>query len=181
MKKVIIIGTIHLNWTPKDELEEVLRDINPDKVLVELDKDELYDNPREDSVRDEMFVVYDWAVRNKKKVDYFDTGDSSLKDGVTGKEPEFLQFELECKKLLKNHSWKDLNKEGLWNIPSVKKLKDEIKEKYFDKEKSKKREYEMLSNIKNKLINGVNVIVTGAGHLSFFEKEMPDAVLPLRN
>jgi len=39
--RVVIIGTIHLNWTPKDELWEVLSDINPDQVLVELSDEEL--------------------------------------------------------------------------------------------------------------------------------------------
>ena len=181
MKEVIIIGTIHLNWTPKDELEKVLSDINPDQVLVELSGEELNERPRKDSIRDEMFVAYDWAVRNKKMVDYFDTGDSSLKDGVTGKEPEFLQQELRYKELLKNYSWKDLNKEKSSNIPEVKKLDDEIEEKYFDKEKSKKREHAMLDTIRGKLVEGTNVIVTGAGHLSFFKKEIPDAILPFRD
>lgn len=181
MKKVIIIGTIHLNCTPKGELEEVLRDINPDKVLVELTNNELNGDLREDSIRDEMFVAYDWGVRNKKMVDYFDTEYNTLKDGVTGKESEFLQYELRCKKLLKDYSWKDLNKEEPWNIPEVAKLEDEIEKKYFDDEKSKKREYKMLDNIRSKLIDGTNVIITGAGHLSFFKREMPEAILPFRD
>jgi len=34
MKEIIIIGTLHHEFTPKPELEEVLNEINPDKVLL---------------------------------------------------------------------------------------------------------------------------------------------------
>ena len=179
--KVVIIGTIHLNWTPKDELWEVLSDINPDQVLVELSEEELNLRPRSDSIRDEMFAAYDWAIQHKKLVNYFDTEDSPLKDGVTGKEDEFLEHELKCKELLKNYSWKDLNKLEPWKISEVQELEDKITTKYFDIKKSQGREQKMLKEIRAKLIEGTNVIVTGAGHLSFFEKEIPDAQLPFRH
>lgn len=180
MKKVFIIGTLHLNFTPKDELEAVLEQINPDQVLVELSPSE-FEQPRTESIRDEMFVAYDWAVAHHKKVDYFDNELSPLKDGVTGKEPEFVENELQVKALLKEYSWKDLNKEAPWAIPEVAQSEAKIVEKYFDVQKSKEREYFMLSSINEKLIEGTNVVVTGAGHLSFFKKEIPDAVLPLRD
>ena len=181
MKKAIIIGTIHLHWTPKEELWEVLNELNPDQVLVELSDEELNEPPRSDSIRDEMFSAYDWAIQNHKLVSLFDSDDSPLKDGVTGKEEEFIQHELKCKELLKSYSWKDLNKQEPWEISEVKELEDKIKEKYFDTEKSQAREQKMLKEIKCKLIDGTNVIITGAGHLSFFEKEVPEAILPFRN
>lgn len=180
MKKVIIIGTIHLRWTPKEELWEVLSDLNPDQVLVELSDEELHVRPRSASIRDEMFFAYDWAVEHNTLVNFFDTEDSPLKDGITGEEPEFVEHELKCKELLKNYSWKDLNKREPWRISEVKELEDVIIEKYFDVEKSIEREQKMLNTIVDKLIEGTNVIVTGAGHLSFFEKEIPDAILPFR-
>lgn len=71
MKEVIVLGTIHLNWTPKNELEKKLEDLKPDKLLVELSPEELK-NPREDSIRDEMFVAYDWAIANQIPVAVFD-------------------------------------------------------------------------------------------------------------
>ncbi|MCF7816099.1 MAG: hypothetical protein K9M10_00005 [Candidatus Pacebacteria bacterium] len=181
MKKVIIIGTIHLNWTPKEELWETLSNINPDQVLVELSDEELNLRPRNDSIRDEMFFAYDWAIQHNKLVNYFDTEDSPLKEGVTGKEPEFMEHELRSKELLKNYSWKDLNKMEPWKISEVKELEDKITEKYFDIKKSKEREQKMLGNILSKLIEGTNVVIIGAGHLSFFEKEIPGAILPFRN
>ncbi len=181
MKKIIIIGTIHGGSTPKEELEEVLNNINPDQVLVELSYEELNNRPRENSIRDEMFAAYDWAVRNKKKTDCFDIESNTLKKGVTGKELEFLKLEMKVKELLKGYSWKDLNKEEPWEIPEVAELENEIIEKYFNAEKQKEREYKILEIARGKLIDGVNVIVTGAGHLSFFKKEMPEAIFPLRD
>lgn len=178
--RIIIIGTIHLHWTPKDELWQVLDDINPDQVLVELSHEEMHERPRNDSIRDEMFAAFDWAVEHNKLVNYFDSEDSPLKEGVTGKEPEFLEHELKSKDLLKNYSWKDLNKPEPWQISEVKELEDRITEQYFDVEKSQLREQKMLQEIHAKLVNGTNVIVTGAGHLSFFEKELPEAELPFR-
>lgn len=180
MKEVVIIGTIHLNWTPKEELWEVLNYINPDQVLVELSDEELNIRPRTDSIRDEMFSAYDWAIKNNRLVNFFDIEDSPLKNGITGKEPEFIEHELRSKELLKNYSWKDLNKAEPWKISEVKEIEDKIVEKYFDLTKSKEREQKMLANILSKLIDGTNVIVTGAGHLSFFERELPNAVIPFR-
>ncbi|NOY35860.1 MAG: hypothetical protein GXP44_03015 [bacterium] len=181
MKKIIIIGTIHGGFTPKEELEEFLSDINPDQVLVELSDEELNDRPRENSIRDEMFAAYDWATRNKKKADCFDIENNTLKKGVTGKEPEFLKFELKVKELLKDYSWKDLNKEEPWETPEVVELENKITEKYFNAEKQKEREHEMLDIVRGKLIDGVNAIITGAGHLSFFKKEIPEAAFPLQD
>jgi len=178
--RVIVIGTIHLEWTPKDELWQVLDDINPDQVLVELSQEELHERPRNDSIRDEMFAAYDWAVAHNKLVNHFDNEYSPLKDGVTGKEPEFLEHELKSKDMLKNYSWQDLNRPEPWQISEVKELEDKITKQYFDVEKSKEREQQMLKVIRAKLIDGVNVIVTGAGHLSFFENELRGAELPFR-
>lgn len=36
MQKIFIIGTIHGKYTPKEELGEILEDLKPDQVLVEL-------------------------------------------------------------------------------------------------------------------------------------------------
>lgn len=179
MKEVLVIGTIHLNWTPKDELEEALRNLRPDKLHVELSPEEL-NKPREDSIRDEMFVAYDWAARNNIPVSVFDIDEDILKDGVTGKESEFMAHELKEKELLKNYTWKDLNSAKPWQEPVIAALEKEIVKKYFNKEKSELREHKMLKNVKDGLIEGRNVIVTGAGHLNFFEREIPSAELPFR-
>jgi hypothetical protein len=87
---------------------------------------------------------------------------------------------MKSKELLKNYSWKDLNNEEPWKIAEVAKIENDIVEKYFDINKSKQREYKMLENIKKNLVEGKNLILTGAGHLTFFQKELPEAKLPFR-
>lgn len=179
MKEIIVVGTIHLNWTPKEEIEDVLAELKPDQLLVELSPNELK-RSRHESIRDEMFFAYDWAKNNNIPVAVFDIEQSGLKEGVTGKEPEFIEHEMKSMDLLKNYSWKDLNKIEPWQISEIASLEKEIEEKYFDKEKSKQREFQMLKNIKEKLIDGRNVVVTGAGHLTFFKEHLPEAKLPFR-
>jgi pheromone shutdown protein TraB len=180
MTEIIIIGTIHLNSTPKAELEEALSNLNPDQVLVELSPEELL-RSREESIRDEMFAAYDWAIQNNVRVAVFDVEDDVLKDGVTGSEPEFMESELKGKEILKNYTWKELNRIEPWQDPEIMTLEEEIVRKYFDTKKSEKRDQMMLENLKKQLIEGRNVIVTGTGHLTFFKKEMPEAKLPFRD
>lgn len=180
MKQISVIGTIHLNWTPKDELEKVLTDLQPDQLLIELSPEELK-RPRTESIRDEMFIAYDWALLNKVKVAVFDVEEDILNEGITGKEPEFMEHELKSKELLKEYSWKDLNKIEPWQTSEITALEKEIEEKYFDKDKSRRREFQMFENIKEKLVDGQNVIVTGAGHLTFFKEQFPSANLPFRD
>lgn len=180
MKEIIIIGTLHGGWTPKDELEEVLKTINPDKVLLELSLEELL-RPREQSIRDEMFAAYDWAVQNGKDIDVFDIENNTLKEGVTGKEPEFAELQSKAQELLKQYSWKDLNKSGPWNNSEVTQLDEALMEKYFDAEKTKERDLTLLQNIKDKLVDGINVVVTGTAHLTFFKEQMPEARLLFRD
>jgi hypothetical protein len=180
MRTIIIVGTIHLNWTPQAELEQALSELNPNKVFIELSENELA-QPRKDSIRDEMFVSYDWAKQHNIPFTVFDVEHSGLKEGVTGTEPEFMEHELKCKELLKEYSWKDLNNVEPWQISEVAALEKEIEDKYFDTNKSKQRELAMLENINKELVDGVNVIITGAGHLTFFKDHIPEAVLPFRN
>ena len=120
-------------------------------------------------------------LKNRIPVTVFDVEQSGLKEGVTGKEPEFMDHELKSKELLKNYSWKDLNKIEPWQISEVAALEKEIVEKYFDKENSKQREFQMMQNIKQELVDGRNVIVTGAGHLTFFKEQFPEARIPFRD
>ncbi len=178
MKEIIVIGTLHHEFTPKSELEELLKEINPDKVLVELSPEEML-RPREDSIRDEMFFAYDWAIENGKQVDVYDIENDILKEGVTGKEPDFAKVGSEIGELLKSHSWKEQNNEEVWKTPEYTKLEDYITEKYFNAEKIEERDQIMLQNIKDKLIEGKNLILTGTAHLTFFKEQLPDTILPL--
>lgn len=180
MRKISIIGTIHLNWTPAEELMAALDELKPEKLFIELSEDELVAN-RDDSIRDEMFAAYDWAISNNVPYLAFDIEHSGLKDGVTGKESEFVAHEMKCKELLNDYSWKDLNRTEPWEISEVAALEKEIEDKYFDIAKSREREMRMLENISKELVDGHNVIVTGAGHLTFFKRELPAAHLVFRD
>lgn len=159
----------------------MLNNLNPDNVLIELSPEELNDRPREDSIRDEMFVAYDWATEHHKHVDVFDIEDDTLKEGVTGKEPDFMELELKVKDLLKDYSWRELNRSEPWSIPEVVRLENIILEKYFNTEKTKARDFRLLQNITDKLIDGTNLVITGAGHLTFLKEQIPTARLLLRD
>ncbi len=180
MKEIIIIGTLHGDFTPKAELKEVLNSLNPDKVLVELSPEELA-RPVVKSIRDDMFTAYDWATENNKETAVFDVENETLKEGVTGKEPEFAEFGSAIEELLKKHSWKELNKKEPWKNSGVLDLENKLMEKYFNVEKIKERDFIMLQNIKDNLIEGKNVVLTGIGHLTFFKEQMPEAKLLFRN
>jgi hypothetical protein len=181
MKEIILIGTLHSSWTPHNELEDELQKLKPDQVLVELSPEELNDRPREQSIRDEMFAAYDWATKSNVPVKTFDLENDILKTGVTGKEPEFFEYEVKSKELLKNYSWKQLNNDEPWKSFGVIDLEQKMDEKLFDSEKSKKRDVDMLENIKADLVEGINIVVTGVGHLTFFQQNLPDAKVPLRD
>lgn len=180
MKEVIIIGTLHGGFTPKEELKELLSSINPDKVLVELSPEELA-RPVVKSTRDDMFTAYDWATGNNKQVAVFDIENDTLKEGVTGEEPEFAEFGSAIEGLLKEYSWKELNREEPWKSSDVLGLENKLMEKYFNIEKNQERDFTMFQNIKDNLIEGKNVVLTGTGHLTFFKEQMPEAKLFFRD
>jgi pheromone shutdown protein TraB len=179
MKQVILIGTIHLNWTPKDELIEEIKKYSPDKLLIELTEKEVKDGP-EKSIRDEMFFALNYAKEAGVEYHLFDTDISTMKLGVTGKEPEFEEYEIQVKSLLAGKTWKDLNIEAYWKDPEVDKLDKFIVEKYYQKDLMDARNKTIEENIKANLVEGTNVVVTGAGHLTHLLEAFPDAMAPLR-
>ena len=75
---------------------------------------------------------------------------------------------------MEKHTWKDMNKAKF-----LKKL--DVEDGLTDKIKFKKRQFEMLKNIKNNLSSqGKIVILTGCGHLQFFEENIKEAEFPFR-
>lgn len=179
MKKVIIIGTVHLNWTPHKELIEEVKKHNPDKVLIELTEKEVLAG-KDKSNRDEMFAILEWIKQVNINYSLFDTNINTFKSGITGKEAGFVEYELRVKNLLKDYEWKKLNSQAPWHIKEVKELEDYLVEKYFDKEKMQNRNREIENNIQSELVSGVNVVVTGAGHVSDLLKALPNSTAPLR-
>lgn len=179
--KISIIGTVHAGWTSHQELIDEIKKLDPDNILLELSPEELFERSPEQSMRDEMFAVYNWAKQNNISVVPIDIENDILKEGVTGREAEFSEFEEKSRKILNDYSWKDLNNEAPWNDPEVARLDRELEEKYIDQKKSRTRDERMAANIKDSLVNGNNVVVTGTAHLSFLMERFPEAVFPFRS
>lgn len=178
MQQIIIIGTLHAGWTPADELRAVLAAQKPDQVLVELSPEEL-ERPREDSIRDEMFAAYDWASGKDTPVAVFDHENDVLREGVRGDEDAFREYEQKSREIFRGYTWKQLNREDPWQVPAMQELEQYMNEHYIDPEKATRREAVMLETIRQKMIDGRNVVVTGVGHLPFFSKHLPSAAMPL--
>ena len=172
MRKIIIIGTLHLGLTPNKELREVLDEIKPDQLLVEINERDIKNNNFKKYIP-EMVFAYRRAKKKKISVSGFDSSINVLSQGMTEKDKKrIIQKQ---KRLAKGHNWKDLNKEKYL------KLLRGSEEGLIDWKKEQKREEKMLQNIKKAMQpNGKIVIVTGCGHLSFFEKSIKDAVFPFR-
>lgn len=173
MKKIIIIGTLHAGLTPNLELKQVLGKYKPNRLLVEIAQEDI-DAGTVDSYPPEMVFAYEWAISNSIKVYGFDCKMNIFLEGKNQTDNQVVI--LDQKKVMGKLTWKDMNKENnlkLLHLSSEKEL--------INKRKEKEREMEMLKNIKNKLeSSGTTLIITGCGHLKFFEENFHKAVFPLR-
>ena len=160
--KTIFFGTLHGGHTPHKDLEEILSDIKPDQIFVELTKDEVENMDDGKSIRDEMIFIWKWAEKNNIIVDHFDINSGGLKEGVTGKELGFKKLVDQMSVELEKYSWKELNKKEPWQTSPLLDIQNEIEDKFYDQEKFHNRDMAMLSNINNKIISdGVVVVFTG--------------------
>lgn len=177
MRKIYIIGTLH-NMLPKykEELKSLLEDINPDQVLVEIvDKDLKTKKIRK--YPKEMRFAYRWGMKHDKKTNGFDTPIDVVKKSVTKK--ELKKAEEEALSIIDKYglTWKDFNKPKYEHIKEIDILENQI----IDRPKDKLRQRQMLENIQKMIIeDGTVLILTGAGHLSFFEQNIKEAIFPLR-
>lgn len=170
MDELFFVGTVHEHITPPEELIAVIRNLQPEKILVEIVQEDI-DAKNISKYPPEMNATYHWAVENNISVAGFDSKISEEKLEVNQEE---LLRDLEIvKKQFKKIGWKNANKEK--HIIEGREFLD----KYCDLEKSRERQEEMAHNIE-KSCNGKTVVVTGAGHLNFFSKRFPQANFPLR-
>jgi len=179
--EIIVIGTIHSSWTPHDKLIALLEEHDPDKLLLELSPEELSEERRKSSIRDEMFAAYDWAKENGTSVDVFDEENDVLREGVTGQESVFEEHAQRSEEILRGYSWKDLNKDEPWNDPAHQELEEKLDTYYIDPDKSQQRESNLIRKIEKLLEPGRNVVLVGVGHLAALENQLPRAQFPLRN
>lgn len=173
--KLIIIGTLHAGLTPHNELKEALEQYDIDQLLVEITAEDLAKG-RLEKYPDEMIYAYRWAIKNNVRVDGFDSSINVLAEGMTDADNKKVIEEQQKILESKGYGWKDLNKKEITEIFNTKSVK-----KLIDRTKETQREKKMLQNIKSKLIpEGTIVILTGAGHLNFFEKHLKQAIFPYR-
>lgn len=177
MREIFIIGTVHEGMTPHRELEQVLENLRPDQLLVELQAAKSIKEIKTSGMipyPDELIFAYEWAKERNIPVNGFDVPVSILGDDL--QDNEDIDFIERQKALFTKYSWKDLNKkdvlEGLSKIAP-----DEI----TDQAKYDEREVGMLNNITKLMVkDGRVIILTGADHLNFFGKHIPHAIFPLR-
>lgn len=174
--QIFVIGTLHLGLTPLDELKEVLEDISPDQILIELPR-----GTHGVGGPDEMVYAKQWARDNGINVDFFDADISVLKDSILENNAEYKELIKRQVQLLQGISWKDANKKATFTEGELAKIDKELMTKVFDVEKWNRREDEMLKNVVELMQkDGVVAILTGAGHLDFFENSPLETKLPLR-
>lgn len=172
MRKIYIIGTLHGGCTPENELEEILTNLKPDQLMVEIQQKDI-DGKNFNDYPNEMVFGYKWAKDQNIPVYGIDTDISDIAEGKTDEDNQKV-MDMQIK-IINQHNWKDFNKKGyvkLLDVPGELEL--------VDKEKADLREREMLENIlENVISKGTVVVLTGAGHLAFFGKELPEAIFPL--
>lgn len=174
MRKIYVIGTLH-NMMPKHEKEltQILDKINPDQILVEIVRKNLK-SPKIRAYPKEMQFAYRWGTKHNKKVDGFDASIYVDKKDTTKKERE--KFLKEFMKIINKYDWQQ------WNKKKYDKISYDNLRKLIDFRKHRSRQNKMLQNIRKMMIkDGIILILTGAGHLSFFERHLEKAIFPLRN
>lgn len=131
---------------------------------------------------DEMGFATTWASTKSIPVGFFDTGMSVLKEGVSEEDPEYQELVNREIWEAQAFSWQELNKKEPWKKGRLADVQWEFWRKYIDPHKWEVREEKMLENIKRlKIPQGTVLILTGAGHLDFFERELPEAEFPFRH
>lgn len=173
MKQVILIGTVHLGLTAIDELTEEVLSHKPDRVLIEADKD--------GNGAQEMQLLLSWCKNNNIEYRCFDESLPAEKESGRPNPEELESFTKEIKDKLSSVSWKDLNNRSVWESTGAETINQAFTEKFYDANKIKDRNKLIDQNIPPLLAEGINVIVTGAGHLSHLLESIPGSVAPLRS
>lgn len=177
MRKIYLIGTLHAGYTPNDELKEVLEEIRPNQVLVELPNEAREELSERKIYPTEMVFAYDWAIENNINTGKFDVSEehSYFNKGRGPEDPEYVKYLKDLEETLKKYSWKEFN-----NPELNESLEHPMEDVLFDKEQANIREQAMLRNILDIIDDeGVVVIITGAAHLKYFKENLPESILPL--
>lgn len=167
--------------TRKNDLRRILEEIKPDQLLLELPEEA---GARVEAARhsDEMAFADRWARTKGVSTGYFDVDMSILRDGISEEDPEYMELVNREVAELQAYSWQELNRKEPWQMGKLASTQREFWRRFFDEEKWDRREKGMLENIRRlRKSNGTVLILTGAGHLDFFQRELPDAEFRLRD
>ena len=172
MQEIIFIGTIH-GFTPIKDLKDIFEKYKPKQIFVEICQGDI-DRNKISQYPKEMIEAYNWAKKNKIKVKGFDFSANVLVKRKTDEDNKKLIERQE--KIVKKYDWKKFNKSKFLEL--LNKNEDNI----VDKDKFRLRQEKMFENIKKNLTETeITIIMTGAGHLTFFESKFPHAIFPLRD
>jgi len=174
MQNLIFIGTLHARFTPHGELRAVLEQYQPEMLLVEISQADLESDTTQ-KYPDEMVFAAAWAKENGISVYGFDSDIEVHVEGLTETDNQAVIDEQRAIPLTYNR--KDANKSAVNEA-----LKTPLAVAQIDPLKWDQREHEMEKNI-NQLLDSTKriVIITGVGHLDYFEKQFPQAVFPFRS
>lgn len=161
--KLTVIGTVH-GYTPKEDLIKLFEELKPAQILIEMFHEDIKNYDTE-FYPEEMQFALKYAKDNNIHYFGFDTYINVAKDNP---DKEYLDYE---QKLCEKYNWKE------WNTKEVQKLMDITR--IVNKTDWDQRQKIMLENIKLKAINNA-IILTGAAHLEFFERNLKSATFPFR-
>ncbi len=180
MRKIFIIGVAH-NFVPKKDLIKILEKYSPDQVMIEVTASDLK-NKKFKNYGKEFKDAYEWCKKNRKKVTGFDYWQKDWKDlrHLNKNEKKELNVILkDASKFVKKYGWKSLNKKR--HIRHFDVIDKKLKKILLDQYKYlKPRQKKMLANVKKRILKkGIIIILTGVGHLDFFQKHLK-AEFPFR-
>jgi len=171
-KQILVYGTVH-NMIPTKELNAILDKNQPDLILV----DEYQDNIKMNRLNQSPQEVKDaiaWANANYVNIFGFGLRRTVVKKPLPSKK-QLAEVAAAQKKILKGKSWKDANKRELASLEA------KAAEPVIDQKALAQNRKQMLARINEYLPTGNKVVIfVGAAHLEFFQKNLPDAVFPLR-
>ncbi len=173
MNNLIFIGTLHAGFTKNDELAEVVIKQKPDIILVEIEQSKLEEN-NISQYPPEMIFLAELARKISVQLFGFDSSIDVLKQGKT--EADNIEIIKKQSEIISCYNWKQFNN------PNICSKLDFFNNELIDIQKWDAREGELYKNIskihkrnRNKRI----VIITGCGHIKFFQNKFPKALFPL--
>lgn len=176
MIELFFIGTLHLKFTPHQELREEIEKISPQIIGVEITQEDI-NNYSVKNYPDEMQYALQYAKNNS--IDFFgfdsDINIFKEKDNVEKLEEDLINKQ---KEVISKYNWKQFNNKKYSNL-----LAFDVEKELINDKKFLEREKEMAQNIENYISDTSNLrvlIITGCGHLDFFEQKFKQASFPLR-